>query len=64
MQFKWKIGGEYKFKDVSGKYKLLGIDGRTNYKYSYTIFYNEENNKRRRILNETAKKLIQHESKA
>jgi hypothetical protein len=64
MQFKWKIGEEYKFKDVSGKYKLLGIDGKTNYKYAYAVFVNEKENKRMRIKEMVAKDLVLHESNA
>jgi hypothetical protein len=61
MQFKWKIGATYEFKDVVGAYTLLGLDGSTNYKYTYAVFVSQEQNKRRRIKAQRAKELLKYE---
>jgi len=63
-KFKWKIGAAYEFKDVSGTYTLLGMDGSTNYKYTYAVFVSQQENKRRRIKAKLAKELLKHESNA
>ncbi len=63
-QFKWKIGAKYEFNDVPGTYTLLGMDGSTNYKYTYAVFVSQQQNKRRRIKAQLAKELLKYESNA